>query len=68
MIYGHNNNYYHSQLFIGKARLKQGLFILAKKASAIQSGCRKCETHSRVFPQTCAHGNKKNEMRQIQRE
>ena len=36
----------------------------AIKASSIQDGNIKCETHAKMFSQTLAHGNCKNETRQ----
>ena len=40
---------------------------LSKKASTIKYGYRKCGTHAQVLPQTLAHGNSKNEIRQRNR-
>ena len=40
------------------------LFRLAKKEGTIQYGYRKRGTHARVFSQTLAHWNSKNEIRQ----
>ena len=40
------------------------LFRLAKKDGTIQYGYRTWGTHARVFTQTLAHGNSKNEIRQ----
>ena len=40
---------------------------LSEKASTIQYGYRKWVTHARVFSQTLAHGNSKNEIRQRKR-
>ena len=37
--------------------------IQDKKKSIIQYVCGKCGTHARVFSQTLAHGNCKNEIR-----
>ena len=37
------------------------------KMSIIQYGYRKWRTHARVFSQTLAHGNSKNEIRQRKR-
>ena len=39
----------------------------AKKASSIQYGYRKCETHARVLTQTLARGSSKNYRRQRNR-
>ena len=52
---------------LAKFRPKLGLFRLVKKASTIQYGYRKWGTHARVFPQTLAHGNRKNEIIQRNR-
>ena len=38
-------------------------FVELQKASSIQYGFRKCETHSRMLSATLAHGNSKNEVR-----
>ena len=38
-----------------------------KKVSTIQYGYRKCGNHARLFSQTLAHGNSKNEIRQMNR-
>ena len=43
------------------------LFHLAKKEGTIQYGYRTWGTHARVFSQTLAHGNSKNEIRQRNR-
>ena len=43
------------------------LFRLAKKEGTIQYGHRTWGTHARVFSQTLAHGNSKNEIRQWDR-
>ena len=42
---------------------KQGPFRLAKKEGTIQFGYRKCLTYARVFSQTLAYGNSKNDLR-----
>ena len=44
----------------------QGLFQLAKTESIIQYGNRKFGTHARVFSQTLARGNSKNELGQTE--
>ena len=41
------------------------LLRIAKKEGTIQYGYRTLGTHARVFSQTLAHGNNKNEIRQI---
>ena len=43
------------------------LFRLAKMEGTIQYGWRTWGTHARVFSQTFAHGNSKNEIRQRDR-
>ena len=37
------------------------IFRLTKRESTLQNGYRKCGTHARVFSQTLAHGNSKND-------
>ena len=43
------------------------LFHLAKEEGTIQYGYRKWGTHARMFSQTLAHGNSKNQIRQRNR-
>ena len=49
----------------GEASAKARLFRLAEKASTIQCGYKKWGTRARVFSQTLANENNKNQIRKI---
>ena len=49
---------------IGKTLVEEELFrLVLKTSSTVQYGHRKCATYARLFSQTLAHGNRKNEKR-----
>ena len=68
--YRFQNNWFTSAsvfLLSHRILLCAGVVALSEKASTIQYGYRKWGTHARVFSQTLAHGNSKNEIRQRKR-
>ena len=50
-------------VFEGEASVQARTISTREKAGAIQYGYRKCGTNARVFSQTLAHGNSRNEIR-----